>query len=156
MKYLLPLQRDKFVLYLNHIAKVLGYFLITKYLLDYFLKILKKLKTMVLIRDRIVHFIENCGLPYQQIEKKIGVSNGFVGKIVKGSSFNVNILDDFLIAFPNLNPLWLIAGEGEMFIDADDKLKIHQEDIKKDFEFLKQEMTQKIEILHQKMQSFAV
>jgi hypothetical protein len=71
---------------------------------------------MLNIKERFALFVEKSRIPKTEIEKKIGVSNGFVGKIVAGkSSFSVDILERIIVEFPNLNPLWLVEGSGQMF-----------------------------------------
>jgi transcriptional regulator with XRE-family HTH domain len=70
------------------------------------------------IQERFIHFVEIIGLTKQDIEKRIGVSNGFVGKIVAGkTSFSVDVLENILTAFPTLSPTWLTKGEGDMFLN---------------------------------------
>jgi transcriptional regulator with XRE-family HTH domain len=71
---------------------------------------------MLSIKERFALFVDKSRIPKTEIEKKIGVSNGFVGKIVNGkSSFSVDILERIITEFPNLNPLWLVEGSGQMF-----------------------------------------
>lgn len=49
------------------------------------------------------------------LEKKIGVSNGTLDKIIKrNSKISSDILARILIQYPDINAKWLITGKGEM------------------------------------------
>ena len=74
------------------------------------------------IQDRFALFVENTKLPKYEISKMIGVSPSLVGKIAKGeNSFSVDILEKILEVFPELNPIWLLRGEGEMYASKEQK-----------------------------------
>ncbi len=69
------------------------------------------------IQERFALFVEKSGYTKQYIEKKLGLSNGYVGKIVAGrSSMSVDILENIIAIFSELNPVWLTIGEGEMLV----------------------------------------
>ena len=69
------------------------------------------------IQERFALFVEKSGYTKQFIEKKLGLSNGYVGKIVAGkSSFSVEILENIIATFSELNPMWLVVGEGDIFL----------------------------------------
>lgn len=64
------------------------------------------------IIERIFLFAETQGIAVSAIEKKSGISNGFLKKI-KYSPSN-HKCEDILNAFPELNRNWLLTGKGVM------------------------------------------
>jgi hypothetical protein len=71
---------------------------------------------------RLGKFLASQGISYGQFEKKTGWSNGLAGKVInKGVSFGVDKLERIFLAFPQLNPTWLITGGEEMIIKPADQ-----------------------------------
>jgi len=69
------------------------------------------------IQEIFALFIEKIPLNKSEIDKKLGISNGYTGKIVTGKvSFGVDILEKIMATFTELNPVWLTTGGGEMFV----------------------------------------
>lgn len=66
--------------------------------------------------DRLNLFIEHKGLAVSAFEKAAGLSNGYVKKVKKAPS--PDKCEDILKAYPDLNPSWLLYGEGEMLREA--------------------------------------
>lgn len=64
------------------------------------------------LKERILAFIEKMGLTKAQFEKTAGLSNGFVDK--SGDNSRRSSLDKISTAYPQLNMVWLLTGEGEM------------------------------------------
>lgn len=64
------------------------------------------------IQKRIKQFIESRDISVRQFELKCGLSNGAVSKM--GNSMRRSIVDKILHAFPEMNEVWLLTGEGEM------------------------------------------
>lgn len=62
--------------------------------------------------ERLIEFIENINISRAEFERRSGLANGYVKKL-KGN-LGENKLNDILRAFPNLNRVWLLTGEGEM------------------------------------------
>ncbi len=65
--------------------------------------------------NRISEFIINQKLSIRQFESKIGASNGLIRKAITNktdiqSKWISNIVDNY----PQLNPLWLLTGNGNM------------------------------------------
>lgn len=67
--------------------------------------------------DRLFEFIQHKGVSQYEIENMLKVSSGYLGKQKKGKgSIGSEILEKILIAFPELNLLWLLSGEGIMLV----------------------------------------
>lgn len=64
------------------------------------------------VRQRLISFIEYCGLDNAKFERACGLGNGYVNKLK--SEPGSKKLEDILIAFPDLNRKWLLYGEGNM------------------------------------------
>lgn len=72
---------------------------------------------MEMLKSRLLDFIKATGLSVRAFEKKAGLSNGYIMRVKEG--FNAQKITDILRAFPNLNPNWLLTGEGSMLKDVD-------------------------------------
>ena len=64
------------------------------------------------VKQRIISFIKYQKLSQRKFENSINVSNGFVNNISK--SIGADKLQRILSVYPDLNPDWLLYGEGEM------------------------------------------
>lgn len=64
------------------------------------------------IKERIYQFINETNINVRQFEKKVGLSNGAVSKM--GNSTRRSVLDKIFLAYPSINQVWLLTGEGEM------------------------------------------
>lgn len=63
------------------------------------------------IKDRMNQYKEAKDMTTQAFEKTLGMSNG---SWAKNSGINEETLLRFTQAFPEVNPVWLLRGEGEM------------------------------------------
>lgn len=63
-------------------------------------------------QDRLIQFISKMNISRAEFERRSGLANGYVKKL-KGN-LGDNKLNDVLTAFPELNKIWLLTGEGEM------------------------------------------
>jgi anti-repressor protein len=63
------------------------------------------------MRERILQFIEYSGLNKNKFYSIVGLSNGFLDK--KGS-VGTDKLEKIIKAFPEINLVWLVLGEGNM------------------------------------------
>lgn len=67
--------------------------------------------------ERFFYYIENKGLKHTPIEKALGLSNGYLGKMkLRKASIGSEIIEKIVSYFPDLNINWLITGKGEMEI----------------------------------------
>lgn len=64
------------------------------------------------IKARLLSFIAFLGIGQAKFEKKCGLANGYVNNIRK--SITPEKLQKIALQFPELNPGWLMTGEGEM------------------------------------------
>ena len=66
------------------------------------------------LKQRILYFAENQGIKRGDLYKRIGLSqSNFSGTGAESSLKSENIIK-VLIAFPQMNPEWLLLGKGEM------------------------------------------
>lgn len=70
---------------------------------------------MTTIIDRIRQIIDYKGVSERLFCKEIGVANGFIAKVKDVGSSKLNKI---LYTYPDINPVWLLTGEGEMIIDS--------------------------------------
>lgn len=64
------------------------------------------------LKERIIQFIDYKGISVQRFEKEVGLSNAAVSKM--GDNTRRTTIDKISNHFPDLNPNWLLTGEGEM------------------------------------------
>lgn len=68
-----------------------------------------------MIINNISKFLNEKGFSVSFAEKKIGISNGSLSKPIKDNkTIKTDTLEKFLISFPEINPNWLLTGEGKM------------------------------------------
>ncbi|MCO5254181.1 MAG: hypothetical protein M9892_07460 [Bacteroidetes bacterium] len=67
--------------------------------------------------ERIKEFIDYKGISIKKFEEIIGYSNGaFASQLKRKRSIGVDKLENILSFFPEINPNWLITGEGNMLL----------------------------------------
>lgn len=95
------------------------------------------------IKERINEFRDAKGLSVKAFEQEIGISNGLWEK---AKSLSEDVLIKILARYPEINPCWLLKGEGDMFggnggrnysIGVMDALKAENESLKKEIAVLK-------------------
>lgn len=69
------------------------------------------------VKQRINTFIQEARISQAKFEKRCGLSNGYVNNLRKTPSYEK--LQNIFRAFPDLNPEWLLTGEGEMLKKKD-------------------------------------
>jgi len=69
------------------------------------------------IIDRIILFIRHKRLSMRAFDMSIGVGNGYTSKQSKSNaSVGSDVLERIIDVYPDLNPLWLITGKGDMIL----------------------------------------
>ncbi len=67
------------------------------------------------ILERIKEFIDYKGIAIASFEKRVGMSNAsFSKQLKKGGAIGTDKLENILLSFPDLSPLWLLTGKGKM------------------------------------------
>lgn len=64
------------------------------------------------VKNRIMEMLDHFEIKPAAFEKKAGISNGYINNL-KGS-VGSDIIGRICAAFPDIEPLWLLIGEGEM------------------------------------------
>lgn len=68
---------------------------------------------------RLKAFFTYRGTVLSSIERKMGIANGRLGKIIDNdSAFGIDLLEKLISEYPDLNPTWLLTGQGEMLLSA--------------------------------------
>jgi len=69
------------------------------------------------IRSRIISYLDLKGITRYKFYKTTGLSNGFLDK---EGSINSDNCEKICYTYPDLNPEWLITGQGEMLRSLND------------------------------------
>ncbi|WP_040559527.1 hypothetical protein U8527_19365 [Kordia algicida OT-1] len=71
------------------------------------------------IIDRIIIFIKHKNMSMRSFDMSIKVGNGYTSKQSKSNaSIGSDVLERIIDTYPELNPLWLITGKGDMILDV--------------------------------------
>ncbi|GAA4760814.1 MULTISPECIES: S24 family peptidase [Flavobacterium] len=69
-----------------------------------------------MVSDRLGQYLDKKGISYYAFENSLNAGRGSISKAVKeGKSIGSNMLENILTIYNDLNPTWLLTGEGEMF-----------------------------------------
>lgn len=66
------------------------------------------------VKQRVMEFIRYKRIPIAKFENLCGLSCGYIRNMRKG--FGVEKLNNITKMFPELNPMWLLYGDGEMLV----------------------------------------
>lgn len=75
-----------------------------------------------MIKDRVIQVIENKGIKKGEFYNKIGMTSANFRGSAKRSPLNSNAIENILSEIEDINPRWLITGEGQMFIGSPQEL----------------------------------
>ena len=78
-------------------------------------------------QERLLEFINSQGLTKSAFERNAGLSNGYVAKL-KGA-IGEEKLEGIFKAYPALNKIWLLTGEGEMLKSANNSASKSKRDV---------------------------
>ncbi len=68
--------------------------------------------------ERLKQYIDYKGIAISTFEKSIGMSNASFGKSLKNhGTIRANKLETILSVYTDLNPIWLLTGQGQMLKD---------------------------------------
>lgn len=76
---------------------------------------------LMTVKDRILKFLEIKGITQKAFEQRCGLSNGYVNNI--RVSISDKVLQKIVLSFPELNPVWLRMGEGEILTSGQDAVR---------------------------------
>ncbi|OIQ15603.1 MAG: peptidase S24 [Flavobacterium sp. MedPE-SWcel] len=73
-----------------------------------------------MVSERVGLYMKAKNISYYAFENSLGASRGSISKAVKdGKSIGSNMLEKILAKYTDLNPAWLLTGDGDMLIDGD-------------------------------------
>lgn len=71
-----------------------------------------------MVSERLGKYLDQKGISFYAIENALNAGRGSISKAVKeGKSIGSNTLENILNLYPDLNPTWLLTGEGTMCKD---------------------------------------
>ncbi|MDR2122497.1 MAG: hypothetical protein LBP34_05160 [Flavobacteriaceae bacterium] len=80
--------------------------------------------------DRLLEFMQHKNINDNKITKLAGLSVGLIGRARRNKTgLHTDTIEKILVAFPELNPTWLLTGNGDML---QDKTKTGASDVVKD------------------------
>jgi hypothetical protein len=101
-----------------------------------------------MITNRILQIIEYKGISKRQFYIKTNLSNGFLDKV---KDIGVSKVENILNAFPEVNPIWLLTGQGEMLLSPNGSSRnstcADVEYLKKEIKYLNEKLKDKEEII---------
>ena len=80
------------------------------------------------IIDRLDLFMEKMHLNDNRISVQAGLSNGVIGKSrMEGRDLSQRAIEKILLVYTNLNPEWLLTGEGDMLLSQKKKIPLYDD-----------------------------
>jgi hypothetical protein len=74
------------------------------------------------VTQRLEQYLKLKNISLNSFDKRLGLGNGYIGKqIKKNASIGSEILQKIIAQFPDLNPLWLLLGKGNMVVEDENK-----------------------------------
>ncbi len=76
-----------------------------------------------MVSERIGEYMAKKGISYYAFENSIGASRGSISKAVKeGKSIGSQVLENITTIYTDLNPTWLLTGQGDVFLNNEEIL----------------------------------
>jgi phage repressor protein C with HTH and peptisase S24 domain len=76
-----------------------------------------------MVSERIGEYMAKKGISYYAFENSIGASRGSISKAVKeGKSIGSQVLENITTIYTDLNPTWLLTGQGDIFLNNEEIL----------------------------------
>nr|WP_294936028.1 S24 family peptidase [uncultured Flavobacterium sp.] len=73
-----------------------------------------------MVSERLGQYIEKKSISYYAFENSIGASRGAISKAVKeNKSIGSSTLEEIISKYSDLNPIWLLTGQGNMFVESE-------------------------------------
>ncbi len=80
-----------------------------------------------MISERVGQYIDKKRISYYAFENSLGASRGSISKAVKeGKSIGSNVLETIMSIYTDINPNWLLTGQGDMF-KSDEEFLLNKE-----------------------------
>lgn len=80
-----------------------------------------------MILERIKQYIDSKGISVAAFERSIGMANASFGKSLKNrGAIGTDKLENILIIYPDISPMWLLKGIGEMLLQDGDIPQKHE------------------------------
>lgn len=71
--------------------------------------------------SRIKKYIDYKGITVSLLEREAGMSNGsFASQLKNNKTIGVDKLENILKVYPEINPTWLLTGEGAMLKESEE------------------------------------
>lgn len=81
-----------------------------------------------MILERLKEFMDHKGITIAAFERSIGMSNASFGKSLKnGKAIGTDKLENILSVYKDINPDWLLTGEGSMLREERSEGIIHED-----------------------------
>lgn len=75
-----------------------------------------------MIVERIICYLQHKGIAVSTFEKELGLGNTTISRAYKsGAAIGTDKLEKIISYCPDLSPLWLVTGEGEMIVGEKEK-----------------------------------
>ncbi|SUJ26376.1 Uncharacterised protein [Sphingobacterium spiritivorum] len=77
-----------------------------------------------MVAQRLSQYIEDKGISLYAFENTLKVSRGSISKAIKDDkSIGSNVLENILRNFDDINPVWLMTGKGDMYVNSEPSYK---------------------------------